>query len=111
VGRKTANLVVTVAFKKPAICVDTHVHRIMNIWGYVQTSTPLETEMALRAQLPSQYWLSINSTLVSFGQSVCKPVRPHCDVCPLADICPKIGVTPRRVPGAGKKQRRATSGQ
>jgi exodeoxyribonuclease-3 len=100
VGRKTANLVVAVAFKKPAICVDTHVHRIMNIWGYVRTKTPLETEMALRAKLPEQYWLTVNATLVAFGQGTCKSVRPHCDRCVLTEMCPKLGVTPRRVPGA-----------
>jgi exodeoxyribonuclease-3 len=98
VGRKTANLVVAVAFKKPAICVDTHVHRIMNLWGYVQTATPLDTEMALRATLPDQYWLEINSLLVAFGQALCKPRFPHCDRCPLADICPRIGIIPRKLP-------------
>ena len=98
VGRKTANLVVAVAFNKPAICVDTHVHRIMNIWGYVETSTPLETEMALRGKLPDRYWIRINSTLVAFGQGTCKPVRPHCDRCVLGDICPQLGVTPRKLP-------------
>jgi exodeoxyribonuclease-3 len=100
VGRKTANLVRSVAFAKPAICVDTHVHRIMNIWGYVQTKTPLETEMALREQLPSQYWLTINSILVAFGQGTCKPVAPHCDLCPVEKLCPKLGVKPRRIPNS-----------
>lgn len=99
VGRKTANLVVAVAFRKPAICVDTHVHRIMNIWGYVTTKTPLETEMALRKKLPPQYWLTINSTLVAFGQGTCKPVAPHCDRCVIAQYCPQIGVKPRKVAG------------
>ncbi|MGX9727536.1 MAG: exodeoxyribonuclease III [Candidatus Electronema sp. VV] len=98
VGRKTANLVVAVAFKKPAICVDTHVHRIMNLWGYVETDTPLATEMALRAKLPEQYWLEINSLLVAFGQALCKPRFPHCDRCPLADICPRTGINPRKLP-------------
>jgi exodeoxyribonuclease-3 len=98
VGRKTANLVRAVAFGKPAICVDTHVHRIMNIWGYVETDTPLQTEMALREKLPPQYWLRINSILVAFGQGTCKPVRPHCDRCVLLSICPQIGVVPRRPP-------------
>lgn len=105
VGRKTANLVVAVAFDKPAVCVDTHVHRIMNIWGYVKTRTPLETEMALREKLPQRYWTRINSLLVAFGQEVCKPRRPHCDRCFLYSICPRIGVTPRRIPktrGSGK---------
>jgi exodeoxyribonuclease-3 len=95
VGRKTANLVVAVAFHSPAICVDTHVHRIMNIWGYVQTGTPLQTEMALRKQLPIQYWTRINSILVAFGQGTCKPQRPHCDRCVIVAWCPQIGVTPR----------------
>ncbi len=98
VGRKTANLVVAVAFKKPAICVDTHVHRIMNLWGYVKTETPLATEMALRAKLPEQYWLEINSLLVAFGQALCKPRFPHCDRCPLTDICPRLGIIPRKLP-------------
>lgn len=97
VGRKTANLVVAVAFAKPAICVDTHVHRIMNIWGYVKTATPLATEMALRQKLPPRHWLTINSTLVAFGQAVCKPLYPHCDRCPVAQWCPQLGVKPRRV--------------
>lgn len=98
VGRKTANLVVVIAFHKPGICVDTHVHRIMNIWGYVDTATPYETEMVLREKLPGEYWLRINSVLVAFGQGTCKPVRPHCDRCVLLDICPQLGVTPRKVP-------------
>ncbi|MDA3971976.1 MAG: exodeoxyribonuclease III [Desulfobulbaceae bacterium] len=96
VGRKTANLVLAVAFKKPAICVDTHVHRIMNIWGYVDTKTPEQTERALRKKLPGEYWLTVNSTLVAFGQGTCKPVSPHCDRCLLQPECPQTGVTPRR---------------
>lgn len=103
VGRKTANLVVSVAFDKPAICVDTHVHRIMNIWGYVQTKTPLETEMALREKLPPQYWKKINSMLVAFGQGTCLSVRPHCDRCVIEKHCPQLGVTPRKVGGVEKK--------
>ena len=81
VGRKTANLVRSVAFGLPAICVDTHVHRIMNIWAYVATDTPLATEMALREKLPEKYWIRINGLLVAFGQSICRPVAPHCDAC------------------------------
>lgn len=96
VGRKTANLVVAVAFKKPAICVDTHVHRIMNIWRYVDTNTPLETEMTLRDKLPQKYWLTINSILVAYGQSICRPVSPRCDECVVNSLCPKHGVTPRK---------------
>lgn len=98
VGRKTANLVLAVAFNTPAICVDTHVHRISNIWGVVNTKTVLETEMALRELLPQSYWQKVNRTLVAFGQAICRPVAPHCDVCPLTDRCAKIGVTPRRLP-------------
>ncbi len=96
VGRKTANLVVSVAFNLPAICVDTHVHRIMNIWQYVTTDTPEKTEMALRKKLPQRFWISVNSILVAFGQSICRPVGPLCDSCVLTDQCPKNGVTPRR---------------
>ena len=99
VGRKTANLVVSVAFKKPAICVDTHVHRITNIWEYVVTDTPLQTEMALRAKLPKEHWIPINSLLVAFGQFLCRPVGPHCDICPLLAKCPQKGVQPRKKPG------------
>ncbi|MBW1636026.1 MAG: exodeoxyribonuclease III [Deltaproteobacteria bacterium] len=100
VGRKTANLVVSVAFGKPAICVDTHVHRILNIWNYVETDTPLKTEMALREKLPERHWIAINSLLVAFGQSICRPVSPHCDICNLADKCPRNGVKPRKIPGS-----------
>jgi exodeoxyribonuclease-3 len=104
VGRKTANLVVAVAFNKPAICVDTHVHRIMNIWGYVETDTPLKTETALRGKLPEKYWMTINSLLVAFGQGTCKPRAPHCDRCVIAEFCPRLGVTPRRIK-AGKNEK------
>lgn len=96
VGRKTANLVLAVAFDIEAICVDTHVHRIMNIWGYVRTKTPLETEMALRHKLPRDYWKKVNSLLVAFGQGKCKPVAPHCDQCVLVSECAQIGVVPRK---------------
>lgn len=96
VGRKTANLVLAVAFDKPAICVDTHVHRIMNIWGYVNTSTPEQTEMELRKKLPERYWKKVNSILVSFGQEICRPQWPKCDVCILRKRCPANGVTPRK---------------
>jgi len=99
VGRKTANLVVSVAFQKPAICVDTHVHRILNIWQYIETETPLKTEMALRKKLPAEHWIGVNSLLVAFGQSICRPVSPHCDICPLEKKCPQKGVRPRKVPG------------
>lgn len=96
VGRKTANLVLAVAFGIPAICVDTHVHRIMNIWGYTKTRTPYETEMALRKKLPKDYWIKVNRLLVAFGQKICKPVAPCCDICLLEQDCARIGVKPRK---------------
>ena len=92
VGRKTANLVVTLGYKKPGICVDTHVHRITNRWGYVKTKTPEETEFALRKKLPKKYWLVINDLLVTYGQNVCKPISPHCSICPINRFCKKVGV-------------------
>lgn len=92
VGRKTANLVVTLGFGKPGICVDTHVHRICNRLGYVSTKTPEETELALRAKLPSEYWIEINNLLVAFGQNHCFPLSPRCTTCRLSNFCPRIGV-------------------
>src|SRR5207247_9527937 len=77
VGRKTANLVVTMGYGKPGICVDTHVHRISNRLGYVRTRTPEETEMALRTKLPPRYWIGYNDLLVAFGQNVCTPISPR----------------------------------
>ena len=88
VGRKTANLTVAVGFDLPAICVDVHVHRICNRLGLIHTKTPLETEMTLRKILPVKYWKTWNSHLVSFGQTRCAPVRPHCPACPLSPYCP-----------------------
>ena len=96
VGRKTANLVVTMGFGKPGICVDTHVHRISNRLGYVRTKTPEQTEMALRATLPRRYWIGYNDLLVAFGQNVCTPISPHCSTCPVNDLCPRVGVTSHR---------------
>lgn len=87
VGRKTANLVMAKGFDKPAICVDVHVHRISNRLGWVKTKTPEETEMALRELLPEKYWLDINTILVTFGQNLCKPQRPMCEVCPITEYC------------------------
>lgn len=92
VGRKTANLVVTLGWDKPGICVDTHVHRISNIWGYVRTKTPDHTELALRKKLPAKYWMTYNDLLVAFGQNLCVPVSPWCSRCALAESCPKKGV-------------------
>lgn len=87
VGRKTANLVVALAFKKPAICVDTHVHRINNRLAIVKTKTPLETEMALRQCLPECFWIAWNAIFVSFGQTRCRPIGPRCEGCPIARFC------------------------
>jgi len=92
VGRKTANLVVTLAFQKDGICVDTHVHRISNRWGYVRTKTPEQTEMALRRKLPRRHWQVYNDVLVAFGQHLCRPASPWCSRCPLARSCAKVGV-------------------
>lgn len=92
VGRKTANLVVSIGFNKPAICVDVHVHRISNRLGYVKTKSPYETEMRLREILPKKYWIMYNSFLVSFGQHVCLPTNPHCCECPIYSYCVRAGV-------------------
>jgi endonuclease-3 len=96
VGRKTANLVLTIGYGKPGICVDTHVHRISNRLGWVKTKTPEQTETALRQILPERYWIPINDLLVTFGQNICQPVSPWCSRCPLEKQCPKIGVRYRR---------------
>jgi endonuclease-3 len=96
VGRKTANLVVTQAFRKPGICVDTHVHRISNRWGLVASKTPDKTEMALREVLPRRHWIDYNTILVAFGQTLCQPVSPWCTRCPIESACPKIGVVHSR---------------
>lgn len=96
VGRKTANLVITLGFGKPGICVDTHVHRICNRWGYIRTKTPEETEFSLRRILPHRYWLVINDYLVTFGQNHCTPVSPRCSTCVLAHWCDRVGVAKHR---------------
>ena len=87
VGRKTANLVMAKGFDEPAICVDVHVHRISNRLGWVKTKTPEETEMELRKLLPVKYWLDINTILVTFGQNLCKPQKPMCNICPVKQYC------------------------
>jgi endonuclease-3 len=92
VGRKTANLVITLAFGKDGICVDTHVHRVSNRWGYIKTKTPEESEQALRRILPLRHWQGYNDLLVAFGQNMCQPVSPWCSRCPLFAMCPRIGV-------------------
>ena len=92
VGRKTANLVVTVGYRKSGICVDTHVHRISNRWGYVTTKTPEQTEMALRRKLPKRHWIYYNDLLVPFGQHLCRPISPFCSRCPVERWCARTGV-------------------
>ncbi|OGF62569.1 MAG: endonuclease III [Candidatus Fischerbacteria bacterium RBG_13_37_8] len=96
VGRKTANLVITEAFNKYGICVDTHVHRIVNRWGYVKTRNPHQTEEELRKKLPRKYWKELNSLLVKFGQTICYPVSPFCSRCKILHYCKKNGVTRSR---------------
>ncbi len=92
VGRKTANLVLNLGFAVPAICVDTHVHRISNRMGWVRTKTPAQTEEALMALLPRRYWIPINELLVRYGQSVCTPLSPWCSRCAVARWCARTGV-------------------
>jgi endonuclease-3 len=87
VGRKTANCVLVYAFEKPAIPVDVHVHRISNRLGLVDTKTPEETEFELMKKVPERYWLEINDTFVMFGQNICKPISPMCNVCKIKKIC------------------------
>lgn len=96
VGRKTANLVLGVGFGIPAICVDTHVHRIPNRLGLVRTRTPEATERSLQRHLPQVYWIDINDLLVTFGQNQCHPTSPRCSTCPLADLCRRVGVRQSR---------------
>lgn len=92
VGRKTANLVVSLAYGKDAICVDTHVHRISNRLGYVKTKTPDETEFALRKKLPRRHWIIYNTIMVAFGRKTCKPVSPLCSQCPVNKYCDRVSV-------------------
>ena len=92
VGIKTANLVLGLAFGIPAICVDTHVHRIPNRAGWIETSSPEKSEKALEKILPREYWIEINTLLVAFGQQVCTPVSPRCGGCPLRAWCRRTGV-------------------
>lgn len=92
VGRKTANLVLTLGHGKPGICVDTHVHRITNRLGYVVTKTPEQTEMELRKILHKKWWTEVNDILVAFGQTLCKPISPLCTQCPVESFCAKKGV-------------------
>ncbi|MBN1870362.1 MAG: endonuclease III [Candidatus Omnitrophica bacterium] len=96
VGRKTANLVLTEGFGLPAICVDTHVHRISNRFGYVRTKTPEETEFVLRKRLPKKHWMDYNYLLVTWGQNICRPISPLCSRCGVRNFCQRRGVTTSR---------------
>jgi endonuclease-3 len=96
VGRKTANLVVTLGYQKYGICVDTHVHRISNRWGYVKTKTPEDTEVSLRKKLPKKYWMIFNDLLVPYGQNLCRPISPFCSLCKISSFCCKVGVNSSR---------------
>lgn len=97
VGLKTANLVAGVCFGIPAICVDTHVHRIANRLGWVKTETPEETEKALMKVLPEKYWIEINDLVVAYGQNICTPTSPYCNSkCKISEHCPKLGVERQR---------------
>lgn len=96
VGLKTATLVLAEGFNIPALCVDTHVHKISNRLGLVATKTPEQTEAELKKIIPQKYWIEINRLFVMWGQNVCVPVSPFCSKCPLASMCPKVGVTRSR---------------
>ena len=92
VGRKTANLVLAKGYGIDAVCVDTHVHRILNRWGYLMTKTPEKTEMYVRAHMDRKYWIELNDILVAYGQNICGPISPLCSKCPITDRCPRLGV-------------------
>ena len=96
VGPKCANLVLGIACGEPFISVDIHVHRVTNRWGYVQTSTPEKTMVALEAKLPRRYWIEINRLLVPFGKHICTGNLPHCSTCPVLDMCQQVGVKAHR---------------
>jgi len=96
VGRKTANLVLGLGFNIPAICVDTHVHRISNRLGWVNTITPDDTETALSRIFPKNLWIELNTALVTFGQNLCVPISPFCSACNATKFCKKVGVEKSR---------------
>jgi endonuclease-3 len=93
VGRKTANIVITMGYNKPGVAVDTHVHRISNRLGLVSTKSPNQTEFALRKTLPKRYWIVFNDLLVMHGKTICTPISPKCSICPIIEYCKRIGVT------------------
>jgi len=96
VGPKTTALVLSEGFGIPAICVDTHVHRISNRLGLVKTKNVTETEQQLKQLLPEKYWSEYNKLMVMWGQNICVPISPKCSICPLLPLCPQIGVIRRR---------------
>ncbi len=96
IGRKTANLVITLGYNRPGICVDTHVHRITNRIGLVKTKRPEDTEMELRKIIPERYRIELNGLFVAFGQGICKPISPLCSKCSIYDYCKKVGVKKHR---------------
>lgn len=96
VGTKTASLTLSLGFGIDAICVDTHVHRIVNRLDWIRTDSPEKSEKALEQILPREHWIGINELLIHFGQQICKPQSPHCSRCPLDSECPRIGVVRRR---------------
>ena len=96
VGPKTTALVLSEGFGVPAICVDTHVHRISNRLGLVKTKSPAQTEAELKIILPKKYWSEFNKLMVMWGQNICVPISPKCSICPLQPLCPQIGVTIKR---------------
>lgn len=96
VGVKCANLALGIACGQPKISVDVHVHRVTNRWGYVATTTPEQTTLALERRLPARHWVEINALLVPFGKHVCTGVRPKCSTCPVLTMCQQVGVTNHR---------------
>ncbi len=92
VGVKTANLTLNLGFRIDAICVDTHVHRISNRMGWIETRKPEESELALEKIMPRRYWIPLNELLVTFGQQICKPISPYCSICQVSDVCEKRSV-------------------
>ena len=96
VGIKTASLVLNLGFDTDAICVDCHVHQIVNRLGLVNTNTPEETEREMRKFLPRRFWIPLNETLVRYGQAVCTPISPFCSTCAVSDMCPKKGIEKSR---------------
>lgn len=96
IGRKSANLILSEGYQIPAMCVDTHVHRISNRFGYINTKNPEESEFKLREILPKKYWIRYNSLLVAFGQSICRPISPHCSICPVLNYCNRVGIDKSR---------------